>query len=45
MIRTWPSNAGGVGSIPGLGAHLPHGQKNETSDKNSIVTSPIKTLK
>ena len=45
VVGTSPSNAGGVGSIPGLGAHLPHGQKNETSDKNSIVTSLIKTFK
>ena len=27
MVKTLPSNAGGVGSIPGWGAKIPHGLK------------------
>ena len=27
MIKTLPSNAGGVGSIPGLGAKIPHASR------------------
>ena len=35
VVKTSPSNAGGVGSIPGLGANIPHasGQKNKNKIK------------
>ena len=34
MVKTSPSNAVGVGSIPGWGARIPHalGQKTKTKD-------------
>ena len=50
VINTSPSNAGGVGSIPGRGAQIPHAswpgenQKPETQNKSSIVTDSRKTL-
>ena len=35
VVKTSPSNAGGVGSIPGLGANIPHasGQKKQKQNK------------
>ena len=50
MVKNLPSNAGGVGLIPGLGAKIPHTsqpKKNKTKHKTEaiIVTNSIKTLK
>ena len=38
VIKTWSSNAGDVGLIPGWGAKTPHALSN-------IVTNSIKTFK
>ena len=42
-----PSNAGGTGSIPSLGAkiHMPHSQKTRAQNRSNTVTNPIKTFK
>ena len=43
-----PSNAGGVGSIPGWGATIPHAsqpKKTKTQNRSNVVTNSIKTLK
>ena len=49
VVKISPSNAGGVGSIPGWGAKIPHasGLKKKKKKKNTsnIVTNSIKTLK
>ena len=47
MVKTLPSNAGGVGSIPGQGAKVPHASrpKNQNIKQMFIVTNSIKTLK
>ena len=46
-VKTLPSNAGGVGSIPGQEAKIPgtRGQKNKTQNRSSVATDSIKTLK
>ena len=43
--KTLPSNAGGVGLIPGQGAKIPHAARPKTKNKNrsDIVTNSIKT--
>ena len=43
MVKTSPSKAGGVGSIPGLGAKIPHALR--PKNRSDIVTDSIKTLK
>ena len=53
VVKTSPSNAGGVGSIPSQGAEIPHSfqpKRKETKLQNikirsNIVTNAIKTLK
>ena len=47
VVKTSPSNAGDVGSIPGGEAKIPHASwpKNQTQNRNNIVTDWIKTLK
>ena len=50
MVKTSPSNAGGMASIPGWGAKILHDlwpkQQNLIKKKRSnIVTNSIKTLK
>ena len=53
VVKTSPSNAGGVGSIPGkgsrvreLGSHVPWGQNPKNiRNRSKIVTSSIKTKK
>ena len=48
VVKTLPSNAGGVSLTPGLGAKIPHasGPKTQNIKKRSnIVTNSIKTLK
>lgn len=48
MVRTLPSNVGGMGSLPGLEAKIPYASqpKNQNkSDRSNIVTTAIKTLK
>ena len=43
-----PSSAGGVGSIPGWGAKIPHASqpKNQSiNDRSNIVTNSIKDFK
>ena len=47
MVKTSPSDAGGVGLIPGKGelrSHMLHSQKTKTHKKNrsSTVTNSIK---
>ena len=46
MVKTLPSSAGGVGSIPGQGAKIPHasGQKTKAQNRSNIVTNSIKTI-
>ena len=47
-VNTGPSNAGGVGSLPGQGAKIPHDwqPKNQNiKHRNNIVTNSIKALK
>ena len=48
VVKTLPSNAGDMDSIPGWGANTPHGQKNKPLKKkhrSSFVTNSIKSLK
>ena len=47
MVEISPSNAGGVGSIPGQGARIPHASwpKNEGIKQKQYITNSIKTLK
>ena len=47
MVKTSPSNAEGVGSIPGRGAKIPHASwpKNQNIKRKQFVTNSIKTLK
>ena len=47
VVKTLPSNAEGVGLIPGWGAKIPHAlwPKTKTSNRNYTVTNSIKTLK
>ena len=48
VVKTSPSNAGGVGSIPGQGAKIPHasGLKSENiQNKSNIVTNSMRTRK
>ena len=50
VAKNLPSNAGGMGSIPGLGAKIPHAlwpknQNIKKKNRSSIVTSSIQTLK
>ena len=46
-VKTLPSNAEGVGLIPGQGTKIPHAKKKKATKKprSSVVTNPIKTLK
>ena len=47
MLKTWPSNARGVGLIPGQGAKILHTSwpRNQNQNRSNIVTNSIKTLK
>ena len=48
MVKTSPSNAEGVGSIPGQGAKIPHASRPKTpkrENRSNIVTNSKKTLK
>ena len=48
MVRTFPSNAESMSSIPGQGVRIPHASwpKNQSiKNRSSIVTNSIKTLK
>ena len=48
MVKTSPSNAGGVGLIPGQGAKIPTtclSAKKSKQNRNNTVTNSIKTLK
>ena len=48
MVKTWPSNAGSAGSIPGRGAKSPImscSQESKTKIRSNIVTNSIQTLK
>ena len=45
VVKTLPSKAVGVGSIPGLGARSLMPQDQKTENRNNIVTTSIKTLK
>ena len=54
VVKTLPSNAGSVSSIPGLEAKIPYGSPKKKKKKkkhthiktrNNIVTNSIKTLK
>ena len=42
-VKTLPSNAGGVGSIPGQRSHMPQGPNTKTKNRSSTVTNSIKT--
>ena len=48
MVKTAHSNAGGVGSIPGREAKIPHASGPKTpniEERNNVVMNSIKTLK
>ena len=45
VIKTSPSNAGGMGSIPRREAKILHASGPEDQNRSSIVTNLIKTLK
>ena len=48
MVKISPSSAGGVGSIPGWGAKIPHASqpKNQSiNHRSNIVTNSIKDFK
>ena len=47
MVKTSPSNAGGVGSTPDQGATISHvhGQNPKMENSSNTVTNSIKTLK
>ena len=43
MVKTWPSTVGGVGSIPGHRAKIPHALPPKIQDiknRSNIVTNP-----
>ena len=47
MVKTLPSNAGGVGSIPGQGAKISHASRPENQNINNrsdIIRSSMKIL-
>ena len=44
MVKTSPSNIGGVDSTPGQGAKMPHTLQPKNQNRNNIVTNSIKTL-
>ena len=46
MVKTLPSNAGGVDSIPSWEAktHMPQGQKTQTLNRGNIGTNLLETL-
>ena len=46
MVKALPSNAGGVGSIPGQGAKIAHASKNQNiKNRSNMVTDSIKDFK
>ena len=45
MVKTLRSSAGGVGSIPGRGAKIPHASWPKNQNIEHVVTNSIKTLK
>ena len=46
MVKTLPSNAGGVGLIPGWETKVPHASwPNKTEKRSNIVTNSISLLK
>ena len=47
VVKTSPSNAGVVGSIPGWGARIPRlvAKKTKTENSRNTVTNSVKTLK
>ena len=44
-VKTSPSIAGGVGSIPSQGTKIPHASWPKTQNRGNIVTDSVKTLK
>ena len=47
MVKTSPSNAGGVGSVSSLGATIPHASQPKNpkhKNRSNIVTNSIKTF-
>ena len=45
MVKTSPFNVGGVGSMPGWEAKIPHPWWPKKQNRSNIVTNSIKTLK
>ena len=48
MVKTSPSSARGVGTIPGWEAEIPYAlwpKKNKPKNRSNIVTNSIKALK
>ena len=47
VVKTSPSNAEAMGSMPGWAAKIPHatGPKNQNINRSNIVTNAIQTLK
>ena len=47
VVKTLPSNAGGVGSVSSLGATIPHASQPKNpkgKNRSNIVTNSIKTF-
>ena len=46
LVKTSPSNAGDVGSIPGQGARIPHASqpKTKTWNGNNAMANSVKTF-
>ena len=45
MVQGSPSNAGGRGSIPGLGAEIPHALGPKTQNMKQAMSNSMKSLR
>ena len=47
LVKTWPSNAGGVGSVPGWEAKIPHAcehaKRTKHKTRSIVAINSIKT--
>ena len=46
VVENLPANAGGVGSVPGWGAKIPHAsrQKTKTTNQQAVLGSPHQSV-
>ena len=44
VVKTWPSNTGGTGSIPAQGAKIQHASQPNHLNRGNVVTNSIKTF-